>query len=164
MNSLFKAPFGGSSSSFIYLTLAVFLDNTPLFSTSLTLMTAPLLIFYWSIHRPEYLSVFSIFCVGFLDDVLGGSLLGKSPLLLLIFYAFMIFQGPRLKEQSFRTIWATFSLSLFIFSLTEWALECLIHQALLSPHIYMLNAGLWSALYPWLNRILQTLLKHEEEA
>ena len=49
-------------------------------------------VFYWTVHRPDLMRLWTVFVIGLLSDVLSGTPLGVHPLVLVLVHAAIISQ------------------------------------------------------------------------
>ncbi|HAK97709.1 MAG: rod shape-determining protein MreD [Rhizobiales bacterium TMED249] len=77
-----------------------------------------IVIFFWSLVDPDRFSIYLIFFLGLLEDILTGTPLGMWSLILILLHYFVASQGTTLLTRGKITKWAVFSLfSLFSYLL-----------------------------------------------
>ena len=67
-------------------------------------------VFYWTVHRPDLMRLWTVFVIGLLGDVLSGTPLGVHPLVLVLVHAAIISQHKVFRGASFGMVWCAFSL------------------------------------------------------
>jgi rod shape-determining protein MreD len=67
-------------------------------------------VFYWTVHRPDLMRLWTVFVIGLLSDVLSGTALGVHPLVLVLVHAAIISQHKVFRGASFGMVWWAFSL------------------------------------------------------
>ena len=130
---------------------AVALSSVPYSVADLPPVTpfiALMVVFYWSIHRPEHLPTPAIFAIGLLQDVITGGPPGALALLLLLVHALTMSQRRILLGQVYLVEWAGFALVAVGCSLAGWLLTCVYNAQLIVPWHFLVQALLTSALYP----------------
>ena len=131
--------------------LAVALSSVPYnvpYLPPVTPFVALMVVFYWSIHRPEHLPTPAIFAIGLMQDIVTGGPPGALALLLLLVHALTMSQRRILLGQVYLVEWAGFALVAVGCSLAGWLLTCLYSTQLIVPWHFLVQAFLTSALYP----------------
>ncbi len=67
-------------------------------------------VFYWTVHRPDLMRLWTVFVIGLLSDVLTGTPLGVHPVVLVLVHAAIISQHKIFRGASFGMVWWAFSL------------------------------------------------------
>lgn len=67
-------------------------------------------VFYWTVHRPDLMRTWTVFVVGLLCDVLSGTPLGVTALVLVLVHAIIIAQHKVFRGKSFVIVWWAFAL------------------------------------------------------
>lgn len=138
-------PFG------ITLTLMLF-AMTPTYITGLshiTPMYAFMAVYFWSIYRPDLLGYGTVFFIGILEDLLAGTPVGSSALILLLCQRVVFSQQKFFNSRPFGLIWAAFALLAFGASLLRWVCVGLAGPWGFTPFGTMIAGCLMTiALYP----------------
>jgi rod shape-determining protein MreD len=67
-------------------------------------------VYYWTVHRPDLMRPWGVFIIGVIDDVLSGTPLGVSALVLLFAHWAIVSQHKIFRSQSFALLWCGFAL------------------------------------------------------
>lgn len=94
----------------------------------LTLM----LVYYWSIHRPELLPVPAVAVIGLFQDLLWGGPPGLNMIVLLVARVILSNQQALFVRQSFGVGWAGFVPVVFLAMGLTWLIVCLYYGMLVS--------------------------------
>ena len=92
--------------------LPAFVEVTPAF--------AVMAVFYWTIYRPERLPYAATFGIGVLQDLLAGTPLGMSALLLLVVQGVVASQRTFFRGKPFLVVWWGFSMVMPAAGLLGW--------------------------------------------
>lgn len=138
-------PFG------ITLTLMLF-AMTPTYITGLshiTPMYAFMAVYFWSIYRPDLLGYGTVFFIGILEDLLAGTPLGSSALILLVCQRAVFSQQKFFNSRPFGVIWIAFALLALGASVLRWVCVGLAGPSGFTPFPTMVAGCLMTiALYP----------------
>jgi rod shape-determining protein MreD len=108
-------------------------------------------IYHWSIYRPEHMPYFAVFLIGLLLDLLTtapGSVVGLTPLLLLIVRSTVLAQRRFFAGRSFPVVWWGFALVVALFDSLTWLVDSGLNGALLEPRSIAFQAVLTVACFP----------------
>ena len=133
------------------LVVAVVLAVLPLGIPGLRIVTpflALAAVYFWSIYRPELVPVWAAFLAGLLQDLLIGSPIGLTALVLVLVRALAASQRRTVLGQSFGVEWAGFLLVAAGAGAAGWLLACVYDGALLPAVPFAVQWLLTSALYP----------------
>lgn len=111
-------------------------------------MFFPAVLYYFTVFRPDILSVLMVFSLGIFDDALSGALLGQNTLEFLLMYGLTLYQRQYIYSSTFYTSWITFGIILVMVSSFEFLLASLLQQTLLNPIELMGQTFLTTILYP----------------
>lgn len=67
-------------------------------------------VFYWTVHRPDLMRLWTVFVVGLVGDVLSGTALGLHSLILVFVHTVIISQHKVFRGASFSMVWWAFAL------------------------------------------------------
>ena len=104
--------------------------NMPLISDIMPYLTL-IGVYYWSVFKPEYMPVSVVFAIGILQDILLGSPLGLTSLLLVVVQQFIFFQGRRFLERDFLFNWFVFVMIVIGFGTLTWIIVSLYFRVFL---------------------------------
>lgn len=107
-------------------------------------------VYYWSITRPENLSVAGVFFLGVLLDLLSGLPLGLNGLVFLSVQWIMRRQRKFMMGQPFRLIWAGLALVALGAGLCQWFLFALFYFSLPPVLPVLISATLTAFAFPLL--------------
>ncbi len=148
---------------FIGLIVAVFgtiplgLTNVPAFAPFLTLMV----VFYWSTERPSTMPPLAAFIIGLWQDVLLGTPLGMTSIILLLARTVATEQNIVVFSQSFILAWVGFAVICTAMVLLSWLLGSWWQGAVLSIAPYAIQWLMSLLIYPFVAgvfRLTSTLL------
>jgi rod shape-determining protein MreD len=108
-------------------------------------------IYHWSIYRPEHLPYLAVFLIGLLVDLLTtapGSIVGLTPLLLLITRSTVLARRRFFVGRSFPLVWWGFALVVAMFDLLVWLVDSALAGSLLEPRSLAFQAVLTIAFFP----------------
>lgn len=124
----------------------------------LTLM----LVYYWSLHRPDCVPPIAVAALGLFQDLLWGGPPGLNMLVLLIVQIVLSNQQAVFTRQSFLVGWVGFLPVLAIVMPVSYAIASLYHMTLLPAGPLLGHAALSFAAYPlagWLFGKIEHMLK-----
>ena len=105
-------------------------------------------VYYWTLHRPDLLSVTAIFLLGFLYDLLTGGPMGMQTLILLS-ACWLTRLGRRFFQiRSFHIVWFGFTVMAASMTILQWLFMSISMGAPISPKTGVFAYFLTIALYP----------------
>jgi rod shape-determining protein MreD len=144
--------------------LAVLLSGMPVRLPGYTVLAPAfvlMVVFYWTLNRPELLPPGALFAVGLLDDLLTGGPLGITGAVLVVVNLSMATQSRVLRGQPFELLWLAFAVVAFGARLVATLLTALWTGVAFDPWGFLVAVGLTVALYPlaawtmgWIQRIV----------
>jgi rod shape-determining protein MreD len=143
-----------SSIGLVVITLVPF--GLPYFDT-VTPSFALMAVFYWSIFRPDLMTMVGAFLIGLLLDVLSAGPLGVNALILVAAHELGVSQRRIFLGSSFLVNWAAFALVVAAVVPLSWALVSLLYWRLLPPGPAVAQVALSLGLYPGVYWILSRL-------
>ena len=115
----------------------------------ITPMYAFMAVYFWSIYRPDLLSYGTVFAIGIMEDLLAGTPLGSSALVLLVCQRVVYSQQKFFNGRPFVLIWLAFALLAAGATVLRWLCVGLAGVSGFTPFIAMVTAYLMTvALYP----------------
>jgi len=108
-------------------------------------------VYHWSIYRPEHMPYFAVFLIGLLLDLLTtapGSVVGLTPLLLLIVRSTVLGQRRFFAGRSFPVVWWSFALVVAFVDALTWLVDSGLNGTLLEPRSIAFQAVLTVACFP----------------
>lgn len=111
-------------------------------------------VFYWTVHRPDLLRAWGAFMVGLLDDILTGTPLGVSSLVLLLVHWTIISQHRMFRGMSFALLWFSFAIVAAGAKLVTLALALVIGHGLIDPTIIFAQYAFTVAVYPLVSLLM----------
>ena len=143
-------------------TLIVLVSATPL-HLPFSAMTAPSLIlmvvYYWTIYRPDLLNGFFILLLGLLQDLLIGGAFGITSFILLLTYLTIISQRRFFHSKSFTVVWWGFMLIALGAGLIAWITAIILSGRWVSPAAPAISTLLTILLYPVVAALLSQIHK-----
>ena len=100
---------------FLLTAVALLMDITPtIMSKVVGPHYVPIVLFYWTLYRPNLIILPAVMVIGFLADILGGGVFGLTALQLLVLHGFMLLNREFFLKQLFPTRWLGFAVVMFI--------------------------------------------------
>ena len=109
---------------------------------------AVMAVFYWTIYRPERFPYAATFGIGVLQDLLTGTPLGMTALVLLIVQGVVASQRTFFRGKPFLVIWWGFSLVMPAVGLLTWIIGSACLGALVPPLPIVVQVVLTLLLFP----------------
>jgi rod shape-determining protein MreD len=105
-------------------------------------------VFYWTIYRPDLLPPVAVFVLGALQDLIVGTPLGMSALVLLLTSGFVSSQRRALIGKSFAIVWLGFAVTALGVALLSWVAASLYFLTLVRIVPVLVQGAVTVALYP----------------
>lgn len=140
--------------------LAMLVGMVPLPLPGYAMVTVPLMLmclFYWVIHRPDLLRPLVVFAIGLLQDLIGGTPIGMTSMVLILAYWLLITQRRFFLGRSFLMLWIGFALVSAGAAAVQWAVFALMTARMLDGRPVLVQALLGVALFPLMAWLLQRL-------
>ncbi|MBP7336201.1 rod shape-determining protein MreD [Niveispirillum sp.] len=140
--------------------LAMLVGMVPLPLPGYAMVTVPLMLmclFYWVIHRPDLLRPLVVFMIGLLQDLIGGTPIGMTSMVLITAYWLLITQRRFFLGRSFVMLWIGFALVATGAAVVQWAVFALMTAKILDAGPVLVQAVLGVALFPLMAWLLQRL-------
>lgn len=118
-----------------------------------------MVIFFWTVHRPESVPYYLVFLVGLLQDFLEGSLAGLNAFMFLVMYEILIQQRRFIYGRSFPFLWLVFLLLSFLATVFSWGVTSFIAGSLVALDTYVVRLVFSCFLFP----VLVWLMSRSEE-
>ena len=148
-----------SISPFVLVFLLLLVMRVPFRASDMS-MYVPLIslsfAFYFTLHRPRYVPIWSLFVLGLLDDFLAGGVVGLTSLILVSVPAVLLNQRRFFRNRAFAVTWAGFALVCLGASAVIWLVEAFRIGALISPLAAMIQLAMTLLAYPLLSWIFGT--------
>ncbi|HVO00768.1 MAG TPA: rod shape-determining protein MreD [Candidatus Cybelea sp.] len=101
-------------------------------------------IYYWTLHRPRLMSVWSVAALGLVGDLLGVAPLGVNMMTLLIGYRVAVSQRKLFAGAPFLMVWAGYMLMSAVADFAQWVLVSALQAQIVDPRpailLYMIGA------------------------
>jgi rod shape-determining protein MreD len=113
-------------------------------------------VYHWSIYRPEHMPYLAVFLIGLLLDLLTtapGSVIGLTPLLLLVVRSSVLGQRRFFVGRSFPLVWWGFALVVAVVDLLTWLVDSGLNGNFLEPRNLAFQAVLTVACFPLLTLV-----------
>ena len=115
---------------------------------------------FWSIYMPQSLSLWFLFFLGFVNDLITGEImLGFTAFILIGTHALLVTQNHFVRAQSFIVLWIGFVALVSVIALLQALLSLLLLPAGLNFSSFILTILVNGALYPLLAGLLSLLLR-----
>ncbi|MCG8503659.1 MAG: rod shape-determining protein MreD [Sphingomonadales bacterium] len=118
-----------------------------------------IMVYYWTIHFPERLTLGTVFLLGLFEDLLLGAPLGMNALVLALVHFLLVGQLNVFIGRPFVLTWAGFLPVVLSAAVIFWLMSSMDHGAFLSPVQFLLQAMVTMALYPLLGWVLGRLFR-----
>ena len=117
-------------------------------------------IFFWCIHCPKLCPIFFSFGLGVLQDSLAGTPIGFSSAMYIAMHAFVGYQYTFFHDKSFFVLWCAFSALLGLIIFLGYLVLGIYHLTVLPVAPVLIQLLVTIAVYPFLTRVLQGIMKH----
>lgn len=115
---------------------------------------AVMVVFYWSINRPDLMPAPAAFLVGLVQDVLSGSPTGMMALVMLLVHVVAVSQRQVFYGKPFPVAWWGFAMVASGAALVSWVVSSAWMGSLIQPLPVIYQALLTIALYPFIAGLL----------
>ncbi len=105
-------------------------------------------VYYWAVHRPELVPFAATGAVGLLQDIVSGTPMGLSALLLLAAHGVVAARNGLFRGRSFAVLWFGFSLIALGATMLAWILVSFYFGAFVAASPAAIQLFLTVALYP----------------
>jgi rod shape-determining protein MreD len=114
-------------------------------------------VYFWSVYRPDLMTYPAVFAVGLVYDVLSGQPLGGTALALLVGRGVLVARHRFFYAKSFSVIWALFLLWAPAVETLRYVAAASLLGAMVDPWPLVVQCALTVALYPALSWVLVRL-------
>ena len=105
-------------------------------------------VYYWTVHRPDFMPPAGAFAVGLVTDLIVGGPLGLNAFVLTLAQAVALMNRRALAGESFLLVWLGFAAILAISGAALWLGASLFWTTLLSPRALLAQLAVTFAIYP----------------
>lgn len=105
-------------------------------------------VYYWAIHRPDLMRPSAAFAIGLLQDLLSGTPLGMTALVLVLCHWVVMSQRGFFLASSFAMLWTGFTFIVFGAGFIEWLAYCMLTLRIVPVLAPVFQALLTLALFP----------------
>jgi len=109
--------------------IAVILDRSAVLDF---LPVQPLLIlptmYYWALHRPDWISLVGVLGIGILDDSLSGVHLGQNTIFLLLIYVVVLKKIDYFMTAGFARTWGAFFVIMGMCGCIQWGVSAFLYK------------------------------------
>lgn len=140
-----------SSIPFITVLFLVILSSVPFglpYYSIVTPFFALIAVYFWAIYRNQLLPVWSVFLLGVLQDLLTGSPIGITSLILVLVWFLAVSQRRFILGQSFAVEWVGFVLIAMGAEIIFWILGSIYRSSMLWSEPFIIQMMLTATLYP----------------
>lgn len=126
---------------------------------------ALVVVYFWSIFRPELIPAAAVFLIGFFQDVLTGAPLGLSSLVLLVVHGVVVNQRRVFIGKSFWVAWMGFAVVAVGAALGCWVIASIYNGAFMAAGALAIQLLLTVAIYPgfsWGFSMVQKIIPQAE--
>ncbi len=121
--------------------------HLPGFST-ITPLFGLMVIYHWTLHRPDLFPSIAVFGLGLLTDALSGAPFGANALVFLVVHGVVLAQRRFFHKKSFSMLWAAFVPIAAAAALLYWLLYMAMTRSLIDPLPLAFQVGITGTLYP----------------
>ncbi len=105
-------------------------------------------VYYWTVHKPHLMPLWTVFLIGLLQDLLSGGPIGVSIIMLLTVHAVITRQRRFFTSAAFTLIWSIFMLVAAGALTLGWLLTCLAYANYVNPQPVIFQYLMTLAFYP----------------
>jgi rod shape-determining protein MreD len=141
---------------------AVLVDLLPFASLGPNAVTPSILLvaaYYWTLHRPDLVSSLDLFTLGFAIDLVAGTPLGITSLLLLCVRRMVLAPQRPALVRSFLAGWLGFLVVAATIAALAWAVSALVHGSVFPLGLLAVETALTVAIYPPLAAALSAIAR-----
>jgi rod shape-determining protein MreD len=114
-------------------------------------------VYHWTIYRPEHMPYLAVFLIGLFFDLLTGSpgsIIGLTPLVLLIMRSVVLDRRRDFTGRNFPLVWWGFAITVALVNLAFWTAGSALNGTMLEPRSFAFQAVLTVAFFPVLTLLL----------
>ncbi len=141
--------------------IAVLLSVAPLNVPGLAVATpafALMVVYHWTVYRPDLMSPVMVFAIGILLDLMEGTpYIGVSSLTFLVLRSLILLVRRRAANQSFAVVWAGFLVAAAIVIGLQWLAVSALSMTTLSARPFAFQILVTVAVYPIADYLLAQL-------
>ncbi len=126
---------------------------------------ALIVVYFWSIFRPELLPLAAVFLIGFFQDVLTGAPLGLSSLVLLAVHGVVVNQRRVFIGKLFWVAWMGFALVAVGAAVGGWIIASIYNGVFMAAGALSIQLLLTVSFYPvfsWIFSLIQKIIPQPE--
>lgn len=109
-----------------------------------------ILVYFWTVHRPDLLPIWAVFGLGLLSDLLGGGPIGPGTFALLLIYGAVKAQRRYILPHSFIVQWIVFALVAILAESLLFLSQMIALRAILAVEPAAFQVLMTIAIYPCL--------------
>ncbi|MDH3475442.1 MAG: rod shape-determining protein MreD [Rhodospirillales bacterium] len=107
-------------------------------------------VYYWAVHRPDLMTIWSIFAIGLFQDLLSGGYVGVGILALLMVHLVVDTQRRYFARATFQGLWVMFAVVAAAAIYLMWLLNSILQGELLEVRPALFQFLTTVAVYPCL--------------
>lgn len=111
-------------------------------------MVGLIAVYYWTVHRPDFMPPAGAFAVGLVTDLILGGPFGLNAFVLTLTQAVVLMNRKALAGESFLLVWLGFAAMALIAGAALWLGASLFWSTLLSPRALLAQLAVTIAIYP----------------
>lgn len=116
--------------------------------TSIHPSIAIICVYYWMLHRPDVFNLFSVFVLGFIEDIISMAPWGSNIFELLILYVLISNLLKYFNGKPFEVMWVGFIPAAFLSMLARWFVVSVFYSQFLPLGMLMFSFLITVAAYP----------------
>jgi rod shape-determining protein MreD len=105
-------------------------------------------VYYWTVHRPDFMPPAGAFAIGLVTDLIVGGPLGLNAFVLTLAQAVALMNRRALAGESFLLVWLGFAAIVALSGAALWLGASLFWTTLLSPRALLAQIAVTFAIYP----------------
>jgi rod shape-determining protein MreD len=105
-------------------------------------------VYYWTVHRPDFMPPAGAFAIGLVTDLIVGGPLGLNAFVLTLAQAVALMNRRALAGESFLLVWLGFAAIVSLSGAALWLGASLFWTTLLSPRALLAQIAVTFAIYP----------------
>lgn len=155
INSLFQRMLPLLSS--VLLVMLSYLPLDILFLNAIRPGIGLICVYFWLVHRPDLFNLWSVFCLGLIDDIISSAPVGSNVFAMLMLYVFVNAASKFLTAKPFVVLWYGFVALSAATMLTRWLVVSVYYSQFLPLSGLLFSYVMTVFYYPLLSLLLASI-------
>ncbi|NQV19961.1 MAG: rod shape-determining protein MreD [Rhodospirillales bacterium] len=124
-----------------------------------------IVVYFWSIYRPELVPPAAVFLIGFFQDILTGAPLGLSSFVLLLVHGVVVNQRRVFMGKPFWVAWMGFAMVAIGTAIGSWIIASIYNGTFMNAGALSIQLVLTISIYPgfsWMFSMIQRIIPQPE--